>query len=161
MRVWSRCRGMIAAAALVPALAVAKPLSPPRQGEKVVPMSRSGIVPLDLQVGRMIFRELLVQGVPADPEAILALPADKLLAPKALLIATNGGREEVEMRLAVSFLDADGAVVVSCSQEGEEQNEETNNEVREACDNRSTRVLPAQWARVTSIRVQASVVEQD
>jgi hypothetical protein len=152
---WSRVAAI--AALLAPVIAGAGEFS----GEKVVPMSRDGIVAVGLEVGPVVFQEILVQGAPSDPEAIAALPGGKKVSPRAAVVATHRGHDEVLMKLGLTFQDDAGVVYLRCSRELIEQDEHTTNEITRACESISTRLPAAEWAKVTAIRLVVSLVETD
>ncbi|HYD42272.1 MAG TPA: hypothetical protein VEB43_15705 [Anaeromyxobacter sp.] len=153
---WGRVAAI--AALLAPVIAGANEFS----GEKVVPMSKDGIVAVGLEVGPVVFQEILVQGAPSDPEAIAALPGGKKVSPRASVVATHRGHDEVLMKIGLTFQDDAGVVYLRCSRELLEQDEDTTNEVSRACDSLSPRSLPAaDWAKVTAVRLVVSLVETD
>ncbi len=151
--------GLVAAlAALAPAaMAGTPPIVWVSRGEAVVPMPRSGIAPLDLSVGGVTLREVLVQGAPSDPEAILSWPADQPLSPGAVLVCTSHMKDEVLLGLTVTFQDAEGFAVLTCARERLDLDEDTHNELRDPCARASRKLMPAQWARVKTIHVEATV----
>ncbi|HYD39811.1 MAG TPA: hypothetical protein VEB43_03195 [Anaeromyxobacter sp.] len=158
MRTCTRWACLAAAVALfAPALASAGEY----RGEKTVPLSKDGIVALDLEVGPVLVNELVLRGVP-DAEELASMPGEKTIEPRPVSVTTNRGGEEVEMRLDATFFDDQGAIVYACGNGNLEQDEETFNEVRRVCSVASGgSVTAAKWSKVTSVKLQVSLHETD
>jgi hypothetical protein len=158
MRTWTRWACVAASVALfAPELAQAGEY----RGEKTVPMSKDGIVALDLEVGPVLINELVLKGVP-DAEELASMPDAKTIEPRPVSLSTNRGQEEIEMRVDATFLDEQGATVYACGNSNLEQDEETFNEVRRVCSVASGgSVTAGKWSKVTSVKVQVSLHETD
>lgn len=157
MRTWTRWTCVAAALALfAPELATAAEY----KGEKTVPLSKDGIVAVDLEVGPVVFNELVLRGVP-DAEELASMPGDKTIEPRPMSVSTHRGHDEVDMRLDVTFLDDQGATVYACGNDLE-QDEETFNETLRVCSVATGgSVAAAKWAKVTSVKLQVSLHETD
>lgn len=128
--------------------------------DKVVPLTRTGVLPVDLVVGPIHLHELLVQDAPSDPEQILALPADKLIQPQASLVIANRADAEVRVRFTVTFRDALARAVIGCTREGQ-LDELTENELWQVCVRGAAhRVSPAEWAGVKTVRVEVTAAQR-
>lgn len=154
MATWPR--GIACAAALVMALPAAVRANERFRGDKVVPLSPDGREALDLEVGPILFQELLVDGAPMDPEAIAARPPDERFAPHAVVVVSHRGQDEAELQMAVTFLDAEGTPVLRCART-EDQDEQTAGLKHALC--REVSGVLKDWARVTQVRFEARVEE--
>jgi hypothetical protein len=144
---------LAAAALLAPGAAAAGERS---KGEKTVPVTKNGRIPLGLEVGPIRFLELLVQKVPTDPAAIAARPPEQAVEPGVVAVASHRGEDEASMHLMVTFLDEQGKAVLTCVA-GSEQDEQTVAETHAIC--RAERTTMGDWARITQVRFVAKVEE--
>lgn len=126
------------------------------RGEKVAAVPANGRIALGLEVGPIRFVELLVQKVSTDPAVTSARPAEEVVVPAVLAVASHHGEDEADMHLTVTFLDEQGQPVLTCVN-GSDQDEQTLAETHAVC--RAVRTTMASWAKVTQVRFAATVVE--
>jgi len=160
---WSGVGLAIAVGLGVPAGARADDyVGPPSKKTTVVELNESGIVPMDLTVGKVRFHQLLIRDAPTDPAVVAGLKPDSSLTPRAAVVATNRSENEVEIRFVTTFLDEAGQAVLACDRDGVEQDEETFVEVVSTCGFHNVRSLPAaQWARVVSVQLTITTQEKE
>ncbi len=153
MTTWARwLAGAAVLALLAPSAGRAAEL---QSGERIVPLASTGRIPLDLRAGPIQFHELLVQGVPSDPEVVAARPAEEPILLRLLAVASNVGSDDADFRMDVQFLDEQGQTVFRCT-DAEDQ-DEGDFEVHELCK------LPGtlkQWARVRQVRFQVQITDE-
>ncbi len=159
--VWS---GLVALAVSLVASGSARAkdyVGPPSSKTVVVDLDKSGIVPLDLKLGKVHFHQLIVRNAPTDPEQVAALKPGSSVSPRPFLVVTDRGTYEVELKVATRFLDGAGAEVFACEQRGVNVDEDTFLRVEPACGRLAFTSIPvAQWARVEAVELAITVQEQ-
>lgn len=156
--------GLVAVAVLVvgSGSALAKDyVGPPSSKTVVVDLDKSGIVPLDLKLGKVHFHQLIIRNAPTDPEQVAALKPGSSVSPRPFLVVTDKGTYEVELKVATRFLDDVGAEIFTCEQRGVNVDEDTFLQVEPACGRLAFTSIPAaQWARVKAVELAITVQEQ-
>ncbi len=136
-------------------------MGPPVTKTTVVDLDPSGVTPLDLTVGKVRFHQLIIRNAPTAPEQIAALKPGSSVAPRPVLIVTDKGTYEVELKVVTRFLDEAGTEVFTCNQDGTNVDEDNFLVVAPACSRMAFVSVPtAQWARVKAVELAISVQEQ-
>lgn len=126
--------------------------------EKTVPLDRTGRIPLDLELGPMRLLELVIQGAPADPAVAAAQPPAEAFSLQTVVVATNVGTQDAELRVTVAFLDDQGQAVFQCTDDPD-QDEGVVAETHDLCSRVTGR--RGDWARVTQVRFEARLEALD
>jgi hypothetical protein len=158
MRTFIKLAGFVAAVTLAPGAVPAEEF----RAERSVPVTRDGIVPVELAVGPVFLEELLVQDVPTDADESAALPKDALLDPRAQIVASQpGGNEEAKVRLVLTFQDEQGNAVLTCPRRFEQDEGSTNEATRVCMPVDTPKVSAADWAKVKTVRLEVTVTTRD